>query len=118
MSPQKKLPFTALQHGEFLADKADNCGTVVVEVRDDLEGPAGLVPRGTVRFLLLGASAAATQTDGNTKDTDAAAGARCLLQLGVESFGSRGTDGDLVAQAADDDDLADPGKSLDILGSI
>lgn len=71
-----------------------------------------------MRLLLLGASAAATQTDGNAKDTNAAAGARCLLQLGVKSVGSRGTDGDLVAKSADDDDLTDPGKSLDILGSI
>lgn len=106
------------QHSELLADNANNGGTVVVVVRDDLEGPAGLVPRGPVRVLLLGAAAAATQTDGDTKDADAAAGARCLLQLGVESLGSRGTDADLVAQAADYDDLADPGKSLDVLGSV
>lgn len=86
-----------LQHGKLLADKADNCGTVVVVFRDDLEGPAGLVPRGAVRLLLLAAGAAATQTNGDTKDTDAAAGARCLLQLGIKSLGSRGTDADLVA---------------------
>lgn len=106
------------QHGKLLANEADNCGTVVVKVRDDLEGPAGLVPRGLVRLLLLGAGSAATQADRDAKDTDAAAGARCLLELGVKSLGSGGTDADLVAKAADDNDLADPGKSLDILGGI
>lgn len=112
------MSINTLQHGELLADKTDNRGTVVVVVRDDLEGPAGLVPRGPVRLLLLGAAAAATQADGDAKDADAAAGARRLLQLGVKSVGGRGTDGDLVAQAADDDDLADPGKVLDVLGGI
>lgn len=114
----KSSHFDTLQDVELLTDEADHGGEADVGSGSHLESLAGAVPGRLVRVVLLGVAAAATDANGDAKDADAATGARRLLVLGIDGAGGRGADGDLVAEARGDDELADAGEGLDVFGSV
>jgi hypothetical protein len=72
---------------ERLSNDTNNSGTVVVEVRHDLERLGSLVPRGLMGVLLSAGATATTKINGDTEDADASTGTGSLLELGVESAG-------------------------------